>query len=112
MVNLVRHITGFILAAALVAFAIFNRQLVTVIYSPINEPAQLPLYLVTLGLFAFGFIIGGTVVWLNTAPGQFKVRRQQRKKIKALEKELASGKPETPRSAPPPTDFFPALPRR
>jgi uncharacterized integral membrane protein len=111
MVNLIRHITGFLLAVALVAFAIANRQLVGVVYSPINESAQIPLYLITLGLFALGFIIGAAVVWLNTAPGQFKTRRQQSKKIKTLEKELASVKPESPPKAPP-TDFFPALPRR
>ena len=112
MVNLIRHIVGFVLAVALVAFAIFNRQIVSVSYSPINEPAQIPLYLISLGLFALGFVIGGAVVWLNTAPGQFNMRRQQRRKIKTLEKELASVKPEAAPHAPPPADFFPALPRR
>lgn len=112
MMSMIRNITGFLLAAALVAFALFNRGDVNVIYSPVNEPLILPLYLIVLGMFAFGFMIGGIVVWLNMAPER-RTRRQQNKKIKALEKELkAAHDHHDPAPAKPPSDFFPALPKR
>lgn len=109
MIALLRHIAGFTIAILLAAFAIFNRGTVNVSYSPLNEPLAMPLYAIVLGMFVLGFLVGAFLVWFNTAPVR-RTRRQQRKQIKALEKELATVKHEPSQTPAPPTDFFPALP--
>lgn len=110
MMSLIRGIAGFILAALLTAFAIFNRQNVEVSFSPVHEPLSLPLYLVVLGMFAGGFLIGGFIVWVNAGSTR-KLTRKQRKQLKALEKELEHIKETDQGTTPPPADFFPALPK-
>jgi len=104
-----RTIFGFVLAITLTGFAIANRQETTLIYSPVHEPLNVPLYLITLIFLALGFILGGMVVWMNNAPTR-KVKRQQRKTIKSLEKELGSLQTKSSNDLKPDSEFFPALP--
>lgn len=114
MTSLLRSIAGFIIAAFLIAFALFNRTSVDFTYSPFHPPVHLPLYLIALLMFALGFLIGGVAVWLNSGEVR-KTRRRQKKQIKALEKELTIMKtevPETSEAAAPAPDLFPALPSR
>lgn len=111
MVSLLRGIAGFIIAAFLIGFALFNRQHVELIYSPVHEALNLPLYFIVLTMFGLGFLIGGAAVWLNMA-GTRKVKRQQKKQIKALEKEITLMKTDVPDNPPPASEFFPSLPSR
>jgi heme/copper-type cytochrome/quinol oxidase subunit 1 len=74
-----------VIAGFLVAFAIANRNLVTVSFDPFDPAA--PAYVVTLPLYLLGFTIliqgvavGGIVAWFN----QSKRRRYRRR----LESEL------------------------
>ena len=108
--SLVRAIFGFILAIALTAFAISNRQGVELIYSPIHEPLEVPLYLIALLFMATGFMLGAIATWFNGGKTR-KIKRQQRKTIKALEKELSSLSKGKDEAAAPPSEFFPALPK-
>lgn len=106
--RLLLWIIGFIIAIAVAGFAVFNRQPVTLSYSPVHPPLEVPLYAVGLGLMAAGFIIGSGMVWLNGS-NMRRTRRKQMRQIKKLEKELAASVSGEPATAPP-SDFFPALP--
>lgn len=104
-----RAIIGFATAVFLTAFAVMNRQDVSIVWSPLNEPLTMPLYMIVLGLGAFGFILGALSVWV--ADGKLRrTGRRQRKAIKKLEKELAGLQADPESEATPPDDFFPALP--
>ena len=64
----------------LVAFAVANRQTVTVSFDPfsLNAPAYavtLPLFLILFVLLITGVIVGGTAVWF----GQRRIRRARRR---------------------------------
>lgn len=106
---LIRSLIGLTIAAFAIGFAIANRQDVSVIYSPIHDPLTLPLYLIVLSLTAIGFILGGAFVWLSMGSLR-QTKRQQKKLIKSLEKELkaVNENAETPKT--PSSEFFPALP--
>lgn len=106
----IKTIFGFVLAAFLVAFAVSNRQDTTLIYSPVHDPLNVPLYLLALLFMATGFVLGGTVVWLNGSKTR-RLKRQQRKTIKELEKELEKIETTDPKIVQPASEFFPALPK-
>ena len=66
--------------------------------------------MVTLGLMAAGFVLGAFMVWLNEAKVR-RERRRQRREIRELQKELKNAG-ENNGIKPPPSEFFPALPKR
>src|ERR1700748_2678489 len=80
------------LAVVIVAFAVANRQSVTVSFDPFSSTT--PAYAMTLPLFALifmllilGVLIGGTAAWI----GQTKWRRTARKldsEVRSLHQEL------------------------
>jgi len=80
------------LAVVIVAFAVANRQSVTVSFDPFSSTT--PAYAMTLPLFALifmllilGVLIGGTAAWI----GQTKWRRTARKldsEVRTLHQEL------------------------
>jgi uncharacterized integral membrane protein len=79
------------LAVLIIAFAVANRQAVTVSFDPFNPdvPAASvtkPLFVVILAVLIFGVIVGGVAAWLR----QTKWRRTARR----LEREVASLKAE------------------
>ncbi len=80
------------LAAVIVAFAVANRQAVTVSFDPFSATAPayaatLPLFAVIFAVLILGVLIGGIAAWL----GQGKWRRAARK----LDAELRSLQQET-----------------
>lgn len=80
------------LAAIIIAFAVANRQTVTVSFDPFSavSPAYagtLPLFVLIFVLVILGVIVGGVAAWL----GQSKWRRTARKldaDVRALHQEL------------------------
>jgi len=105
-----KTILGFTIAIIIVTFAIQNRDLINIQYSPLHEPIALPAYAIALGSALLGFILGATLVWLNDGHLR-RTKRQQKKQIKTLEKDLATLKsPDS--TATPASDFFPALPSK
>ncbi len=82
------------LAVVIVAFAVANRQSVTVSFDPFSSTT--PAYAMTLPLFALifmllilGVLIGGTAAWI----GQTKWRRTARKldsEVRSLHQELGA----------------------
>ena len=104
------------LAAAIIIFAVANRQPVTVSFDPFSSgsPAYavtLPLFVLIVMLVIFGVLIGGTVAWV----GQARWRRAARRldaDIRVLHQELDVIRrrfaPEAPRASEPPP--YPVIP--
>ena len=82
------------LAIVIVAFAVANRQIVTVSLDPFSSehPASsltLPLFALILGLLIIGVVIGGTASWLRHGNLRRTARRFERD-IREMRSELAS----------------------
>lgn len=77
-----------------VVFAIYNQGMAAVTYNPFHASINLPLYVPVLFAIAFGFVFGSVMTW--AAMGRLrKERRDQRKKIKALEKQISAANQNT-----------------
>lgn len=72
----------------IVAFVVLNRQETTLFFSPLASPLTLPLWLLGIILFALGFIVGATLLWLNHWPVRNELR-QAKKDLKSAEKDRA-----------------------
>ena len=80
------------LAAVIVAFAVANRQTVTVSFDPFSSvspayAATLPLFAVIFAVLILGVIVGGTAAWIR----QSKWRRRARQldgEVRALHEEI------------------------
>lgn len=80
------------LAAVIIAFAVANRQMVTVSFDPFSSAnpaysATLPLFVLIFVLVIFGVIVGGVAAWIR----QGKWRRAARSldaDLRALQQEL------------------------
>lgn len=71
------------LAVILIAFAVANRQEVTVSFDPFsaNEPAAavtLPLFALVILLLIIGVLVGGVATWLGQGGGRRVTRRLER----------------------------------
>lgn len=75
------------LIIAAIFFAIYHQQDVSVIWSPFNDPVTVPLYIPVLTAVAVGFFLGCLMTWAASAR-QRKTIREQKKEIKALEKQI------------------------
>jgi uncharacterized integral membrane protein len=93
------------LVAIIVAFAVANRQAVTVSFDPFSAAspayaATLPLFAIIFAVLILGVLIGGIAAWI----GQRKWRRSARRldgEVRALHEEMATirrgfGTPEKP----------------
>lgn len=71
------------LAAIIIAFAVANRQTVTVSFDPFDaaQPAyaaSLPLFVLILILVIFGVLLGGIATWMRQARWAWAARRAER----------------------------------
>ena len=107
--SLLRGIIGLVLTLVVAGFAAFNTESVDVIVSPIHDPVEFPLYGIALASVAFGFIMGGLMVWINDGALR-KTKRKQKKELKNLEQEVGRLKQDKFKPTPPAPDVFPALP--
>jgi uncharacterized integral membrane protein len=76
------------LALLAISFAATNRGGVEVGLWPLPFYAQIPLYGLVLGAFVIGFLVGGSLMWLRTAPRLWQARRTAKQVVK-LEKTVA-----------------------
>jgi uncharacterized integral membrane protein len=82
------------LAVVIIAFAVANRQIVTVSLDPFSSehPAtslNVPLFVLVIGLLIAGVVIGGAASWLRHGHLRRTARRFERD-IRELRSELAS----------------------
>ncbi|MCI5061030.1 MAG: LapA family protein [Alphaproteobacteria bacterium] len=84
---LLRWILALPLIVGAVLFALAHPTPVPVTWNPFEPAIDLPLYFVALSFFGVGFILGAFISWLGMGKVR-KERRQQRKQIKKLEKDI------------------------
>ena len=100
------------LAIVIIAFAVANRQIVTVSLDPFSpeHPASsvtLPLFVLVIGLLIVGVLIGGAASWLRHGKLRRTARRFERD-VRELRSEVASlrhtpsGSASVPETAKPP----------
>lgn len=79
---------------AAVGFALYNPQTLPVTINPFQPAIEMPVYIPVLVAVALGFVFGALMTW--AAGGRLrKERRDQRKKIHALEKQLSAANQNT-----------------
>lgn len=89
-VKLVICFLALLVAMVIIAFVLANRESVQVSFSPLPWTTNPhPLWLVILVFFALGAILGGLFVWASAHKNR-SISRQRKRRIKELEKELAS----------------------
>ena len=102
------------IAAVIIAFAVANRQTVTVSFDPFSSTspayaATLPLFAVIFVVLILGVLIGGVATWF----GQSKWRRTARKldaEVRALQQEIEQERARRLRSHPQPQAEQPSPP--
>jgi uncharacterized integral membrane protein len=72
----------------LAAFAVANRDTVSLGIWPLPWFLQLPLYLAVLGALLLGLLVGALAAWIG-GRGRRREARAQRRRVAALERELA-----------------------
>jgi uncharacterized integral membrane protein len=83
---------GILVAAVLgAAFAISNRGVVSLAFWPVPFVLALPLYLLVFAALLAGFVAGAIAVWLGGRRRQRQLR-SSRRRIGALESELATAR--------------------
>ncbi|MGH6665325.1 MAG: LapA family protein [Pseudolabrys sp.] len=107
------------LAIVLVAFAVVNRQAVTVSFDPFSSAspayvATLPLFLIVFAALILGVLIGGFAAWLRQAKHRRNARRLEAE-VRALRDEMEAirrrfGTAEKPPAAPEPMVIPPPVP--
>lgn len=81
------------LAAVIIAFAVANRQLVTVSFDPFSSAnpayaATLPLFGLIFVLVILGVVVGGVAAWLRQSKWRRTARRAEAE-VRELQQELA-----------------------
>ena len=95
------------LAAVIIAFAVANRQLVTVSFDPTSStnPAYavpLPLFVLIFILLILGVLIGGAAAWVRQSPWR-RTARKLDADVRALHEELEAIRRQFGTQAPPPS---------
>ena len=85
--SLIRWILALPIIVGAVLFALAHPDMVKITWSPFEPPVEFPLYFVALVFLGAGFILGSFVSWLGMSKVR-RERRQQKKTIKKLEKDI------------------------
>jgi uncharacterized integral membrane protein len=92
--KIVTAIVGVPLAIVIIAFAVANRQMVTVSFDPFSATnpayaASVPLFVLIFIILILGVIIGGVAAWLRQSPWR-RTARKLDADVRALQEELAA----------------------
>jgi uncharacterized integral membrane protein len=114
--KIVRALILIPLAIVLVAFAVANRQSVTVSFDPFDrvEPAfsvAVPLYVLILALVIAGVIVGGVAAWVRQGEWRWRARRaeSQTRDLRAENDRLKRRDTTAPLGTPAAVDHAPRL---
>jgi uncharacterized integral membrane protein len=104
------------LALILIAFAVANRQTVTVSFDPFDkaDPAfalALPLYVLILALVIAGVIVGGMAAWMRQGKwrGRARLAEGQARELRHENDQLKRRDGSVPGGTPPAVDHAPRL---
>ena len=89
MKHLLSWIVGIPVTVVVVVFSIANRDWVTVDFWPLEMSRSLPLFVLILGSFLAGFLVGAVIMWLSSGRTRDKARENYYK-ASHLERELAA----------------------
>src|SRR5690349_2328141 len=89
-----------LIATALALFAVSNREAVSLALWPLPLVLELPLYLGILAAALIGFVAGALAVY-TAGVGRRREMRRNRRRIAALERELAATQAELPDASEP-----------
>lgn len=103
MTALLKILITIFFVAILLWLTFANREAVTLTWSPLHEPSAVPVSVLVLGATIGGFIWGGLIVWLNSAPLR-RDRRRKAKDLDRLERELKAATAVTPQPHPSSSD--------
>ena len=111
--KIIRWTAALLALVIVVAFAVANRETVTVRFDPLPFLVDIPLYVLALGALGVGFFVGGGVQWLFAARWR-RLAHERKRRIGALETEAEGLRNELARHEaapeevqiplPPPTD--------
>jgi putative membrane protein len=87
-VRVLRRSVVFLSAIVLILFAVSNRETISLALWPLPFLVDLPLYLLFFLSLLIGFLIGGCAAWIAGGRDRSELRRRRRR-IEALERELA-----------------------
>ena len=87
MTALLKILITIFFVAILLWLTFANREAVMLTWSPLHEPSAVPVAVLVLGATIGGFIWGGLIVWLNSAP----LRRDRRRTEPRLEPRARAG---------------------
>ncbi len=103
------------LAAVIIAFAVANRQIVTVSFDPFSSvdpayAATLPLFAVILLVLILGVLVGGVAAWLRQSKWR-RAARNAEAEVRVLHQELAAVRARTavPEPLPPEPTTYPVI---
>jgi uncharacterized integral membrane protein len=111
-VKFVRWVAGLLVAVVLIAFAVNNREPLSLNFDPLPWSLEVPAFAATLGALLVGFLAGLAFEWLRGLRARGLARSRARR-IAALEAEVAALRqrqaearaPAPPLAAPPPRDL-------
>jgi lipopolysaccharide assembly protein A len=92
----------------LVLFAVSNRETVSLALWPLPFLIDLPIYLLFFFTLMIGILIGATMAWI-AGRGDRRELRHRRRRIDALERELAATQSQLEDQAQMPTERLPAV---
>ena len=69
-------------------FAVSNPDPISVVLNPNTSAIELPLYIIAFGALGIGFLFGAAILWLSMGKLR-KERKQYKKTVKKLEKEIS-----------------------
>lgn len=111
--KIIRWTAALLALVIVVAFAVANRDTVSLRFDPLPFLVDTPLYILALGALGVGFFVGGGVQWLFAARWR-RLARERKRRIGALEAESEAVRAELARHEaapeevriplPPPTD--------
>jgi uncharacterized integral membrane protein len=99
-VQLLSRILFILIAVIAVVFAVSNRAPATLNLWPLPFEATLPLYMIVLGVFALGLLIGAAISWIGKERMWLRARGAERR-VDTLERK-AEAEREAGKAAPPP----------
>jgi uncharacterized integral membrane protein len=97
-VKIAFRILSFVIAVAVVVFALANRAPMTLSLSPLPVEQTLPTYLVILVTFAAGVAVGGLSHWF-AAGGRRRAASKEHRQLVRVERELTEVRQHSPTSA-------------